>query len=556
MSRVKTQIGSNGHSGHNGNGEARSPERALIDVLVPGQHSTPMTRTSPTRRIEVSESDFASSVLAALPKDLLYRSGRAVGTILGDAGARYFEPMKSTHLRIRGSSSIRLVRSSTNKKRVLVTTTQRFTEDHARLVLASAEHASVREIAAIVHCPACRQDFGIRLPGWAEDRVYYDEPPGLAGVAPELDADKIKETLGELVADFPFDDQGDDGASRHNFLGLLLTPMVRPAIVGNVPMHLVLSALERTGKSKLLEEVLGGVILGRPTPALTLSDDGAEFKKEIVSMLVEGDTLIHLDNLGAYIDSPILASLLTSTYVKGRLLGTNKAPQMLNTLIITASGNNVRATGEVVKRIVPIRLQPTDGHPEDRTDFKHPQLRRYVSEKRREVIAALLGMVAEWRRRGMPAGGTPFGGFEDWARVVGGIMQTNGFDKWLTNVATWRRAADPNAADLQALVEEWAKRHGRAPLWPREITDIAEAQGLFSSSLARDSPAAALASFSKRILVPAVGRPVEVIGKGEKPQHVTIRSHDHRDGRRYLLEGPDDALGKLEPRVTQMTLEE
>ena len=64
----------------------------------------------------------------------------------------------------------------------------------------------------------------------------------------------VREYLEDLVADFPF----ADAASRQNLFGLLLTPIVRPALDGNVPVHLAEAALERTGKTKLLEHVVGG----------------------------------------------------------------------------------------------------------------------------------------------------------------------------------------------------------------------------------------------------------------------------------------------------------
>ena len=63
----------------------------------------------------------------------------------------------------------------------------------------------------------------------------------------------VREYLEDLVADFPF----ADAASRQNLFGLLLTPIVRPALDGNVPIHLAEAALERTGKTKLLEHVVG-----------------------------------------------------------------------------------------------------------------------------------------------------------------------------------------------------------------------------------------------------------------------------------------------------------
>src|SRR4051812_4925292 len=72
----------NGHGGNGNNGSGRAHKlsgggngesQKAIDVMVPGQHLTK------NGRVEVSETDFADSVLRALPADLLYRSAGTLG---------------------------------------------------------------------------------------------------------------------------------------------------------------------------------------------------------------------------------------------------------------------------------------------------------------------------------------------------------------------------------------------------------------------------------------------------------------------------------------------
>jgi hypothetical protein len=133
-------------------------------------------------------------------------------------------------------------------------------------------------------------------------------------------------------------------------------------------MHLINAPLERTGKTKLAEEVWGGILLGRKTPAQQLSREDVEFDKGITAMLLEGQTLLHLDNIRDRIDSAPLASLLTSTTYQGRVLGHSRMPTLPNNLMIVGTGNNVVACrngdfGAMVTIDGPYALQPADDNP-------------------------------------------------------------------------------------------------------------------------------------------------------------------------------------------------
>ena len=496
----------NGHS--NGKGTNRNGRIVTggndkkVEVLVPGLHPTPHGP------LDWSSDQFADAVLGALPDGLLYRSAKSVGVITGSAGCREFDPADATDFILYMGEHVGLAQWERHEGRLHGA---RITcrDHHARLVLKRAYRSGkARPLFRLVHYPVYGPSFELMKPGWT-DGTFYDPPPAIASLRPIDEPTVIREVLEELVCDFPF----KDAASRENFFGLLLTPILRPALDGNVPMHMVMAPLERTGKSKLLEEVLGGVVLGHPTPSSPVPETEDEFKKDIISRLLDGETLVHLDNVGRFLDSAVLASLLTSSLVSGRLLGKSQSLRLPNTLTVTASANNPQATGEMVKRTIPINLQPPDDHPEDRDNFAHPDLREYVREQRLNVLGVLLGMVEIWKARGRPSGTVRMGGFENWARVIGGVMRANGFEHWMANFTEWRRRADSDKLELVAFVRAWAETYGQTRQTASDLLRLAQAHSLFGMVIRGDSASSNLSRFSKRVLSRNLDTPIGVEGR-------------------------------------------
>jgi hypothetical protein len=357
------------------------------------------------------------------------------------------------------------------------------TKDLAGLVLAAATTAKqCRELQMLTHFPVYGAGFRRAAPGWnAETGILYDEPPDLAGIGPApVDLD----LLADLMVDFPF----RDDASRINLLGLMLTPLLRPA-VGPVPIHLVQSSIERTGKGLLISAIIGQGILGAHIPSVQLGEREEEREKRITGLILEGATVVHLDNLpgGSQLDSPSLAALATATVWKGRTLGASAMPSLPNTLTIVASANNLRASAEVAKRIVPIWLEPDTDSPETRSDFTHPDIHAYARSQRRSVLAVLLGMVEAWIVAGRAPGTARLGGFEVWAASVGGILACQGVaGDWMGNRAAWTSEADEWTPQARAMVAEWEAQWGESvAVSAKDLSAMAHRLDLFPDIFSR-----------------------------------------------------------------------
>lgn len=465
-------------------------------VLIPGSHVD-----AAGIFLEIGTDDFASSVIAALPLGAIYRRSSIVGRVVGPQGARQFQSLTPSACRLVVDACCNVSKWVASKKsddQSLIFLS--CSSDLACLVLAAAAtDPRIPEIALMTSYPVVTKH-GISPAGFSHG-VYYDEPIELTGLVP--DARNARAILDDLVVDFPFATEAD----RQNFYGLLLTPILRP-LTRNAPLHLVMASRPRTGKTKLIDEVLGGIILGASTPALQLSGSDEERDKRVLSALIRGDTIRHLDNVRDYLDSAVLASLLTAPVYSGRILSRSELVDLPNTLTLVASGNNIRATKEIVDRSVPIILQPATSDPSTRADFRHPELPRYVAENRRAVFAALLGLVTEWQAAGSRPGPHRLGGFEEWARIVGGVLAHAGMIDWHGNAREWRREADPDGSDMDALLDLWWRETRGSSRQAKEIAKLAEEAGLFPKCWLAPTDRGRHTSFARTVLCPNLNAPV------------------------------------------------
>ncbi len=455
---------------------AAKASEALPVILVPGQHA------STEGPVEIGNDDFARPAVAAVPPGLLYRRGPILGELVGPRGGASFESCENPRLRILVDGIVSLVELRYDKRTKKIRRTYLACEtDHATLIRAEAIRSDrVRNLRLLTSFPVLAgDDLEVVKPGWNEAHgIYYDVPPDLVNVEPIHDKGRIHEILSDLVIDFPF----RDDASRENFFGLFLTYMLRRTRWARKrPFNYAGATLERVGKGKLVVDTFGGIVLGRPAPIMTWTGSEEEREKRVIALLRASETLLILDNLSAddFLDSQVLAALLTGETYRGRLLGVSECPTFDNTLLIIATGNNTRMSGEIAKRTVPILLAAKTDAPEERTDFVHPDLHAHVQRVRPAVVGALLGMVENWTSAGRPGGSQTMGGFEEWARTVGGIMTVNGFTRWYTNTRAWRRQADPDGEDLRALVEAWASKHLDEHITAKQLVAITLDLGIF-----------------------------------------------------------------------------
>jgi hypothetical protein len=275
--------------------------------------------------------------------------------------------------------------------------------------------------------------------------LFVDEIPENPTAAQIKDA---LELLQEVIEDFPF----ADDASRANMLALLLTPIVRPAINGNVPLALIDAPQAGTGKS-LLGDIAAIIATGYGPTLMPYSRDTEEWRKKITSALMADASVIVVDNITAELNSEILASALTTREWGDRLLGKNEIVRLPQLATWVANGNNIRLGGDLPRRCYLIRLDAEMSRPWQRSEFRHPNLVEWVEANRGCLISAALTLARAWVVAGMPAyHGPTVGGFTEWANVVGGILENAGVDGFLGNVESMYDSADEEGVQWEAFL--------------------------------------------------------------------------------------------------------
>jgi hypothetical protein len=281
-------------------------------------------------------------------------------------------------------------------------------------------------------------------PGYCPESGSYFSPPSgfsLRPVADHPSAAEINEArqliVEDVLGDFPFVGAGD----RATTVSAMLTPFVQNLIDDSVPLHVFDKPVHRTGTS-LAAAVCAIPINGHGRGVLAPADSESEWRKRITAELIASPPTITIDNAVA-IDSAALAVALTTPVWRDRVLGRSEIVNIPSRAVWYATGTNIDLSVELVRRSTPARMDARMEEPEQRTGFRHPHLRQWVRERRADVVWALLTLVQVWLVRGRSVGQGTLGGYERWAKVVGGILDLAGIPGLLGNLTVLHQSHDP-----------------------------------------------------------------------------------------------------------------
>ena len=261
----------------------------------------------------------------------------------------------------------------------------------------------------------------------------------------------------DIIQDFGFVDQSDHA----HILSLFFLPLVRELIPGPTPLHLIKKPAPGTGAS-LLVDVLMTTVLGRQLSAMTEGGEEAEWRKRLTAKLREGPAGVLIDNLKARLDSAALSAVLTAIVYEDRLLQKSEILQLPVRCVFVATGNNPSLSNEMARRTIPIYLDAKVAKPWLRqgTTFQHADLRGYVGPRRADIVAAGLTICLAWIQAGRPPGSETIGMFEDWSRVMGGVLAFAGVPGFLGNLSTFYEDADTETEAWEALFGRWRQAYG------------------------------------------------------------------------------------------------
>ncbi len=425
----------------------------------------------------------------------------------------------------------------------------RLPEDVARDMLATWSKP-VPTLRGVTGTPTFAPDGSLSVePGYQPNSRLYYRPTGQPVISvPETpsaaDIARARSLLlDELLVDFPFADR----ASCPNAIGALMTPIVREMVGGPTPLHAIDAPAPGSGKG-LLTEVIAFVTSGHPAGVTSLPRDDDELRKRITAMLRDSSPVILFDNVTRELDSPTLAAAITSTVWSDRVLGATLTGRYPNRALWLATGNNLRVSGELVRRIVQIRIDPRVDRPWERSGFRHDPLIVWVREHRHEIVWALLVLVRHWIAIGRPAWtGKPMGSFESWCQTVGGILAAAGIDGFLGNRDELYRQADVESDEWRDFTAAWWKRFDDAPVQTADLYPLLSEGDLLPSLFRNVRGEPSERGMRTRLGTAIIARRDRAFG----PLFIRERGSDtHRKGKLFALEAaeprPQGAAGSAQ----------
>lgn len=460
---------------------------ALREILEAAEVVEPTRGEAGRPKVVVSDRYFDQKIDEARaaveaandPPDLFVRSGHLVEVIADEHDWPTIRSVNVNALRDRMARSARMVKLTREARGEGWRETP---TDPPKEVVASAlarpERWQVPPLEAVVQVPTLRPDGSLLLaPGYdPPTRLFYVPPKGLhvPPIPDQPTQQQATEALARVLClfeQFPFVDREADRAA---ILALLLTPVIRPAVEGSVPLCLIDAPQQGTGKS-LLAEVASIIATGQATFASAPHrGEEPEWRKLLTTLLAAGNTIIGFDNVEDVLKSAELAKAITAPTWQDRILGGNEQTRVPVRVTWIATGNNLRVGGDIARRCYRIRIDAKTAEPWERKGFNIPNLRGYALDRRGELLANLLTIARAWYVTGQPeAPGLPqLGGFEEWRRIVGGMVAFAGMTGFLSNLHELYEEADPDAAAWRSFLEAWRAFYGDQPVTTKQLADV------------------------------------------------------------------------------------
>ncbi|MCW2767970.1 MAG: hypothetical protein JWO11_3929 [Nocardioides sp.] len=336
--------------------------------------------------------------------------------------------------------------------------------------------SNARDLLGVTHTPVVRRDGSILdVPGYDDESgMLYLPDPSLvvANVSGEPSPSEVAQAgklLLDVVADFPFVTPHD----RANYLGALLTPLLRPVVPP--PYKLIAIGAPQRGSGKtllawIMREVHGGVFKSE----MPTNDD--ELRKFVTSTLdATTGPVVQFDNVTGVLKSSVLDGLLTSAEWSDRLLGKNEVANLTNDRLWVVTGNNVHIGGDLERRTLWVTINANMERPEERTAFTIPDLESWVRTHRGDLLWALLTVIRAWVVAGRP---TPPQATTDsfglWVAVLRGILAHASLGDTVGEVGhadSAQSKADPEDEEWAAFLAAVRRVFGPEVWTTRELLD-------------------------------------------------------------------------------------
>ncbi len=343
----------------------------------------------------------------------------------------------------------------------------------------------LRPLEGVIENPVFRPEGSILCkPGYdpSTGLVYLPSSAKFPPIPDNPSADQVQRAVYDLltpIADFPF--AADCGKSA--VICAILSILARPAIGGPCPMFFFRGNCPGTGKG-LCAELVSLIGTGRPPALMTVPRADDETRKRLLAIGLEGLPVALLDNVVGCLRSKSMAAALTATSFTDRYLGESRSITVPMLSLWLGTGNNVTFGTDLGRRVVPIDLETDEDHPEDRTDFKIPNLRAYVKGIRPQLVAGALTILRGFHVAGRRKHGEPRkGSFEDFDDLARSAVIWAGLPDPLAGCKSIREDSDADLEVLRAGLDAWATEFGESPVTTGEVIERCRERGSLFEAL-------------------------------------------------------------------------
>ena len=260
------------------------------------------------------------------------------------------------------------------------------------------------------------------------------------------------------------------GRDESAFLVALLTAGCRPSLHLAPGVLLRAAPMSGAGAGKgLLARCICIIAFGREPHAVTAGATAEELEKRIAAELMQGSPALFLDNLNnTAFKSDLLASAITERPARVRLLGKSQMVPLNASAFVILTGNGLTVSEDLARRFIAVDFDPRTEDPEARpftTD-----IRAEVTNRRMELLAALLTIWRWGRVATNIKPGLTLGSFEQWGRWVRDPLLALGCQDPVARVSEAKERDGRRQAVAELFAIWWDKHHDQ-PVAIRQLHD-------------------------------------------------------------------------------------
>lgn len=316
---------------------------------------------------------------------------------------------------------------------------------------------TLHSVKSIAKNPFLFKDEIINVSGHhAEAEIFgmFDEREYVIGSTRE-DAKKALILLKKLNKGFCFAEADKDGAY---LLAAELLGTIRSSLSVAPGIH-INGNMAGAGKSQAGELIS---LFANPTKvsAVGIPTRSEDFEKTLLSCLIPLPTVLHFDNLTKDIFTlPMLASVFTSEFIAGRILGQSSMVDVSTRTLIITNGNNIEPVGDMCRRMGTINLI---------SKSEYGKVVEHIGEKpvpamsaqRAKYISAALTIINAWIKAGKPKSDSQaISNFHEWQEYccepLIWLGESNPAQMLVENILE-----DINVDETRDFLELWFKVYG------------------------------------------------------------------------------------------------